>query len=342
MRKQFLLTAIGLLTALMWATLAHSEEIIPTIARWYDNKEAAVSLRFDDNLESHVRTAIPLVNRFGIKATFMVNPGRSSFKHHKEFWTKEVPAMGHVLGNHTMNHKGARSLQEARYEIREAARIIRALYPDRSPLMVFASGGGEKWDGKDWENADRDFKDLVGQYDLIDLYDGKHLSFGARSGIKIEDFIAKLEQALEKRSHQPFSFHHIGRPRLKDRLRSLLGGYDLSFPEMQFEEFLRNLYTRTHQFWIAPLVDILKYELERDGARLTDYSRDKGEMKFNLEISTDPRIYDQPLTIILTSPGWEVLNITQNGNRLTLVEDQNNLLVFHIRPIPSSIIVKEN
>jgi len=89
---------------------------LPKIAKWYNNLEYAVSLRFDDNLDSHVEYVIPVLNKFSFKATFMINPGRN-YKKYKDFWENDLPQMGHKLGNHTWHHHGAETQEEAEYEI---------------------------------------------------------------------------------------------------------------------------------------------------------------------------------------------------------------------------------
>src|ERR1700674_1625644 len=135
------LIILGSFIVLTDSVYAHEEDTA-SIARWYNNRAAAISLRFDDSLESHVKIVIPTLNTYGIKATFMVNPGMDRYLKYKDFWENTVPRMGHEFGNHTMNHRGAKTLQEAKYEIGEPARLIRRLYPEQSRLMVFASGGG--------------------------------------------------------------------------------------------------------------------------------------------------------------------------------------------------------
>ncbi len=180
----------------------------PYIARWLDNKDSAISLRFDDSLESHVNIVIPLLNQYDFKATFMVNPGRKSYIHYKEFWEKKVPKMGHRLGNHTMHHKGAGTLEEAEYEIGETSRIIWDLYPDQSKLLVFASGGGlfMKWGGKVWEDASNEYRELIKKYYLIDLYDGNHAAKGVDSNTPVQQICEYVNNAISEKKHHPIVF----------------------------------------------------------------------------------------------------------------------------------------
>ena len=71
---------------------------------WPDGIEGAVSLSFDDALESQLVNAIPRLDDHDLKATFYVNPGRSSS------WTDNIPRWqqaarnGHEIGNHTSRH----------------------------------------------------------------------------------------------------------------------------------------------------------------------------------------------------------------------------------------------
>lgn len=122
----------------------------PYIAKWFKNQKGAISLRFDDGLDSHINIAIPILNKYGLKGTFMTNPGKDRYKSNKTFWETEIPRMGHRLGNHTMHHRGAKNLEEAEYEVGEPSKLIWKLYPNESKLLVFASGGGirVKWGGE--------------------------------------------------------------------------------------------------------------------------------------------------------------------------------------------------
>lgn len=335
---------LGLLVACLWTPAALGEDLMPTIARWYDNKEAAVSLRFDDNLESHVRTAIPLVNRFGIKATFMVNPGKKSFKDHEQFWVEKVPEMGHLLGNHTMNHRGARNLEEAETEIGDAARFIWRLYPEHSKLTIFASGGGEKWGGNKWSEADESYKAIVKKYHQIDLYDGKNDSFSVNSENKVNDLTKQIEIAVENRLHQPFTFHHIGSPRIRDFITKVIKGRSYSFSKVEFESFLDYLSRDSDRLWIAPQAHILKYEKEYADARLGNFYSNSSRVKVDLFVDSDPELYDQDLTIVF--PLGKTLNqihsITQNGVNINKYSTMDDKIIVNVQPISSVISLEFN
>ncbi len=68
---------------------------------WPEGKRCAVSLSFDDARLSQVDTGIPLLNKYGVKATFYISP--NSLIRRIEGW-KTAAAAGHEIGNHTVNH----------------------------------------------------------------------------------------------------------------------------------------------------------------------------------------------------------------------------------------------
>lgn len=69
--------------------------------RWPSGKRAALSFSFDDARQSQVDTGLPLLNRYGVKATFYVSP--AAVPSRLEGW-KKAAAAGHEIGNHSQSH----------------------------------------------------------------------------------------------------------------------------------------------------------------------------------------------------------------------------------------------
>ena len=313
---------------------------IPRIAKWYENRAGAISLRFDDALESHVKTVIPYLNNFNIKATFMVSPGRSNYKRYESFWEHNVPAMGHLLGNHTMNHHGAKNMTEAEYEIGTPAKIIWRLYPDTSKLIAFASGGGELWAGKQWEHADRDIKKLVEQYHLIDLYDGNHPSQLCTSNTTLQQLSDLVMTAKAQKRHQAFHFHNIGSPTFKDIVTKVIGRQNLLCSYDTFKSFVEMLNSYNETLWIAPLISVLKYETEFNAAKIVSLSRNQFRQTFQLSISTDYSLYDHPLTLIIPSyDSRTVRTVLQNNEEVGFTCSSSQECLANIAPLSSTITI---
>lgn len=68
---------------------------------WPGGKQCAVSLTFDDARLSQIDLGIPLLDRFGVKATFYVSP--DAVRERIDGWKRAV-ANGHEIANHTLHH----------------------------------------------------------------------------------------------------------------------------------------------------------------------------------------------------------------------------------------------
>ena len=69
--------------------------------QWPEGKKMALSLSFDDARLSQPDTGIPLLDKYGVKATFYLSP--ASMLKRLDAWKKAV-ANGHDIGNHSVLH----------------------------------------------------------------------------------------------------------------------------------------------------------------------------------------------------------------------------------------------
>jgi len=114
------------------------------VSRWHGGKRAALSLRFDDSNGTHIEKAVPTLNEFGLIGTFLVNPENDSYKKYRSAWEGPVIQKGHELGDHTLNHSGAKTDQEAELQIESCADYIRRVQPEPK-LKTFVQGGRTVW-----------------------------------------------------------------------------------------------------------------------------------------------------------------------------------------------------
>lgn len=68
---------------------------------WPEGKRAAISLTFDDARHSQITNGIPLLDEYGVKATFYVS--LKGLEQDADAW-KLAAANGHEIGNHTLTH----------------------------------------------------------------------------------------------------------------------------------------------------------------------------------------------------------------------------------------------
>lgn len=76
----------------------------PAAFRWPGSYRAAVSLAYDDALDSQLDLALPALNQRGLKASFYLPMDRASVRRRLADWRAAAQA-GHELGNHSLFHQ---------------------------------------------------------------------------------------------------------------------------------------------------------------------------------------------------------------------------------------------
>ncbi|HEV8692164.1 MAG TPA: polysaccharide deacetylase family protein [Ideonella sp.] len=75
---------------------------------WPQGAKAAVSLAYDDALDSQLDNAIPALDKAGLKASFYLTLGSDTLRRRMAEW-RAAAAHGHELGNHTLFHQCSRA-----------------------------------------------------------------------------------------------------------------------------------------------------------------------------------------------------------------------------------------
>ncbi len=75
---------------------------------WPHGARAAVSLAYDDALDSQLDTALPALDKVGLKATFYLTLGAATVQRRMADW-RAAAANGHELANHTLFHACSRT-----------------------------------------------------------------------------------------------------------------------------------------------------------------------------------------------------------------------------------------
>jgi peptidoglycan/xylan/chitin deacetylase (PgdA/CDA1 family) len=75
-----------------------------TIAPWFNNKKAAVTLTFDDGLHGQYYIALPLLKQYGFKSTFFVTV--NTVKNQVRNWdvVNKAELAGNEIANHCITH----------------------------------------------------------------------------------------------------------------------------------------------------------------------------------------------------------------------------------------------
>jgi peptidoglycan/xylan/chitin deacetylase (PgdA/CDA1 family) len=76
-----------------------------------NGEKVAVSLSYDDALDSQLDNAIPSLNKHNFKASFYILPTSGALRNRLSEW-RDIAMQGHELGNHTIYHACSASLPD--------------------------------------------------------------------------------------------------------------------------------------------------------------------------------------------------------------------------------------
>ncbi len=284
-----LVIAVMVGTPALWGAIVSNETgegqmISAKVCRWYGGKKAALSLRFDDSHRTHIEKAVPMLNEHGLIGTFLVNPGNSSFQHYQSVWEGEVIARGHELGDHTWNHRGAVTDEDAEQQIGACADYLRRVQP-KPELKVFVGGGRTIWT----QRKPVDF--FLAKYHLIRSGGDSMSCSEDYASFTYDAFRKRVDGGIRDGDKIQFHFHPI-RPEPGN----------LHITEPLFRQCLAYVQSRRADVWQAGMSAIRQYEEERDSSLVQAYAVGEDALGLRFACGTDPEWYTQPLTLQVALP----------------------------------------
>ncbi|CAM4371705.1 polysaccharide deacetylase family protein [Zobellia nedashkovskayae] len=237
--------------------------------KWPENKKAAVCLTFDDGQDSHLDNAIPLLDRFNMKATFYC-PGNKEAVHNRISEWKKIVENGHELGNHSLFHPcdgklfdwvrpeydlNNYSLEQIRMELYTANTLFKAIdgKTDRTygyPCSNFKVQGDTTYVEvvKELFSAARSDGPIPNSMENIDTNFMPSWCVESHTG---KELIAYVIEAKEKGTIATFMFHSVG------------GGY-LNVSNEALQELLVYLKENEQDYWVDTFFNVTKYISSQD------------------------------------------------------------------------------
>ena len=272
-----------------------SQDIGDTIiCKWKHGKVAAFSVGGDDSLRSQLYFAIPEMDKRGLRGTWWVNPGRGgsiNYKNQDDSWAQcwiacnkdwqSAAAKGHDFANHSLHHLGAKSYQEAEYEISETAKIIWKTNP-RQRLQLFLKGGGTTW-----EITDEELSQLLLKYDCVYGRGGGQEDPTWENNPSADTLKGYVDSAIKEGSWHLVAFHGIGS-------NCEWGG---PVDGGAFIALLGYLVEKSGLVWTGTHTEVHKYDQERSTATARVHEKSSDHITLTLKSLKDPRLYDYPLTL---------------------------------------------
>jgi peptidoglycan-N-acetylglucosamine deacetylase len=321
-RRQFLSATAA--SALFPAAASAENAPMPTATPWPQNRTAAISLTFDDAMQTQLDNAGPILKKHGLTGTFFVITGSlNSWRKRVEDW-KELAAEGNEIGSHTVNHPCL--LKNIKFhsqsytpemmlkEIRDSCQdIVKQLGTHRG--LTFAYPCGDMTFGPPAQQVRNQarYLDYLAEYCFAargynswapvvpqDLNPLTVPVLGWTLGRDFPSLLAMLEPVRQGRHWGVFVFHGVG-------------GQWLSIRSQTLDE-LASYLSRHSEIWTATFGDAVRYIQESKALAIQRGQSTTHGAQFMLTWPLDPAIYDLPLTIRWTPPAsWRAYTVYADG-----------------------------
>jgi peptidoglycan/xylan/chitin deacetylase (PgdA/CDA1 family) len=238
-----------------------------TAFAWPHGARAAVSLAYDDALDSQLDHALPALDKFGLKGSFYLTLSNPALAQRMEGWRAAARA-GHELGNHSLFHQCARSkpgrdwvephrdldtisVAQMRDQVLLANTMLAAIDGRRERTFTLPCGDTQAG-GRDYLPAVRASFVAIkvtggsGVVDAMRTLDPLAVPVATPVGSSGAELIAIVKQAIRRGTMVNFTFHGIG------------GDY-LSVSAQAHEELLRFLADNRQLVWTDTFINIMKH-----------------------------------------------------------------------------------
>jgi len=257
------------------------------VAKYYDNKEAVVSLTWDDGSRGQYEYAAPQLEKRNLPATFFIN---GSFiqpitcpedDHMDSLYLKDMVERGFEVSNHTWSHVNLTTipLDSVRKELKRNDDAIERWTGVRPTTMSFPNNARTK------TLINVAMEDRVG---VRTFEEGFGQSFRHSS---YKDMKNWANDVIEHRRWGVAMLHAIDR------------GYDHWEDPNELWLFFDYLANNRDRLWIANFRDAVSYITERNNSTLELHKNDRGEIYAFLSTTLDTNLYVQPLTLIVEYDG---------------------------------------
>jgi len=293
------LNTILFLVLTLWTSHSHAADAPgeTRVAKWRDDKKAAFLLMFDDSMPSHVKNVVPELTKRGMVGTFYVNPGKGEWKAFRAAWEHDIAAAGMEYGNHTFTHQGILSMENGEEEVGKANEAIAKVFPNRPNPRLISFGIPGVAKGK-WMITKEQLKELLDKHHLVERPNVGN-RFATISLKTSADMLKVVDAVIESGGLDCVAFHGVG-------------GEWLSATVATFTELLDGLAARHEKLWITDHISAYKYETERGTAEVKVLDANAKQIRLTLSCKADPKLFDQPLTLITHVPAeWKKVRVVQ-------------------------------
>ena len=272
--------------------LIQAEESV-RIAKWQGDRAGAFAFTFDDGQREQAAIAAPMLDALGLKATFVINPGKTPQNGESWFGSWEqwraLAKNGHEIGNHAMTHE---NLSKASDEVLQREVVdAKALIEKEMALPCYSFVYPY--------NAEGDAARTLVKKTHPVWSSGERKAYGGPN-FTAAKANAWIDEAITKKSLVIAMIHGIDTGYLPFAGRAI------------FKDHLDYVKSKESQVWVATLATIKRYEAEREAAKL-DAKAGTKTVTFTLTCPLDAAIYSVPLTVVIASGAAKSVNAKRDG-----------------------------
>ena len=291
-----------------------SEKIFFEITDYYNNKDSAIALTFDDDWIDSWKVLTEYVRDKNIPLTFYINTFNMS-PDDVEFYTK-IANEGHELGYHTQYHNDMRDLNDCQIleDIIGWCKSVSKFYNIFDCLTMAYPYG---YRPKNLHHIQTNF--ISGRSTMPGLNDKtpsnihrlKAKNIGKRS--KLKDLNDSIDIAIKEKKIIVEAGHGLNKEGWSPIPEDVL------FPHLDYIKSLNNL-------WIATAKDISKYILLRDNYLLSSYlNKNNCESHYVINFIKKDKFHlnFMPIELTIKITGYRnIKNVSQNGKDLEIYKDK--------------------
>lgn len=254
----------------LWLAFAGAVSADSRPFAWPNSAKAAVSLAYDDAIDSQLDNAIPALDKYGLKGSFYLTLSSETLNKRLAEW-RAAAANGHELANHTLFHQCSRvpagrewvtvdndldriSVAQLAAQIRVGNVMLHAI--DGRTERTFTTPCGDlKAGGEHYVPAIKgEFVAIKSAFGAVTpdmrTLDPYAVSVATPADVTGKQLIDVVKEAAAKGTMANFTFHGIG-------------GDHLVVSRQAHEQLLKYLADNKNIYWTATFIDIMKYVKEQ-------------------------------------------------------------------------------
>ena len=317
---------------------------VVSVKKWADNKKSAFTFSFDDSFESQYTYALPVLDKYGMKATFFVIAGAvtdgppQDWRYGYWWQFRNMAAEGHEIAAHTMTHPDLTKLpigdiytpNTLTYELYQSQQIIEQKIPGYKCVSL----------AYPYCTYDSTVENVASQYFISARTCGAYAESSNISGLNWYDVVSITPEynlprnsvaddqdefdtytynvqteSINKGDWAVFFTHEV----VPDSVITAGGDTTMYYPTSTYwlEELCQWVKQKSDSglVWEATYGNVARYIKEREDFTYNIVSSSNNQIDISTTCGLDTSIYNYPLTVDITVPqSWKNVTVAQGDS----------------------------